>query len=77
LRDFEIGGAAVRLHGDLTVARELADQAAQEPYEDRHRYMLHPAATYQRATDQMAPPPPPAPLTEIFRNTMRSPTPLE
>jgi hypothetical protein len=39
----------------LTVARELADQAAQEPYEDRHRYMLHPAATYQRATDQMAP----------------------
>jgi hypothetical protein len=36
----------------LTVARELADQAAQEPYEDRHRYVLHPAATYQRAKDQ-------------------------
>jgi hypothetical protein len=39
-------------------ARELAEQAAQEPYEHRRRHMLHLAATHQRAADKMARSPP-------------------
>ncbi len=32
--------------------RELAEQAAQEPYEHRRRHLLHLAATHQRAADK-------------------------